>query len=246
MWIYINKPDQAIWLAKNYKWAWYLNIFSMTIVKTRLKNLSHLDFCHSDAGIRIQIYSLILWAVLSPSLNPCHAEKSKIPRQLLSTNQVTRSRVLIQVHTLNVKQCRSRSVGFYADLDRQCLQRQGISELSYIRVKGYVICLFLIVSHLIFYRSNSSHTLHCSQHLQLLSLFVLLSAQLAFYVNLHRAVIGPSATLTGRWRPDIDLRRMLTGCLSWRLWSSLDLSCSICNRQFRAKIGLISHLRTYK
>ena len=37
-------------------------------------------------------------------------------------------------------------------------------------------------------------------------------AQLAFYVNLHRAVIGPSATLTGRWRPDIDLRRMLTGC----------------------------------
>ena len=26
----------------------------------------------------------------------------------------------------------------------------------------------------------------------------LLSSQLAFYVNLHRAVIGPSATLTGR------------------------------------------------
>ena len=38
--------------------------------------------------------------------------------------------------------------------------------------------------------------------------------QLAFYVNLHRAVIGPSATLTGRWRPDIDLRRMLTGNVS--------------------------------
>ena len=31
-------------------------------------------------------------------------------------------------------------------------------------------------------------------------------SQLAFYVNLHRAVIGPSATLTGRWQPDIDLR----------------------------------------
>ena len=28
--------------------------------------------------------------------------------------------------------------------------------------------------------------------------------------------------------------------------SSSDLSCSIRNRQFRAKIGLISHLRTYK
>ena len=40
-----------------------------------------------------------------------------------------------------------------------------------------------------------------------------MGTQLAFYVNLHRAVIGPSATLTGRWRPDIDLRRMLTGKL---------------------------------
>ena len=28
--------------------------------------------------------------------------------------------------------------------------------------------------------------------------------------------------------------------------SSSDLSCSICNRQFRAKTGLISHLRTHK
>ena len=28
--------------------------------------------------------------------------------------------------------------------------------------------------------------------------------------------------------------------------SSSDLSCSICNRQFRAKIGLTSHLKTHK
>ena len=28
--------------------------------------------------------------------------------------------------------------------------------------------------------------------------------------------------------------------------SSSDLSCSICNRQFRARLGLISHLRTHK
>ena len=43
-------------------------------------------------------------------------------------------------------------------------------------------------------------------------------SQLAFYVNLHRAVVGPSATLTGRWWPDIDLRRMLTGYLvSWEV-----------------------------
>ena len=43
------------------------------------------------------------------------------------------------------------------------------------------------------------------------------SSQLAFYVNLHRAVIGPSATLTGRWRPDIDLCRMLTGFMLFSL-----------------------------
>ena len=43
------------------------------------------------------------------------------------------------------------------------------------------------------------------------TLFVQACTQLAFYINLHRAVIGPSATLTGGWRPDIDLRRMLTG-----------------------------------
>ena len=37
------------------------------------------------------------------------------------------------------------------------------------------------------------------------------TSQSAFYVNLYRAVIGPSGQLTGRWRPDIDLRRMLAG-----------------------------------
>ena len=42
-------------------------------------------------------------------------------------------------------------------------------------------------------------------------LHAIMTSQIAFYVNLHRAVIGPSATLTGQWRPDIDLRRMLTG-----------------------------------
>ena len=39
--------------------------------------------------------------------------------------------------------------------------------------------------------------------------------QSAFYVNLYRAVIGPSGQLTGRWRPDVDLRRMLAGKLVW-------------------------------
>ena len=33
MWIYINNLDQVIWLAENWKWAWHLNLFSMTRVK---------------------------------------------------------------------------------------------------------------------------------------------------------------------------------------------------------------------
>ena len=48
-------------------------------------------------------------------------------------------------------------------------------------------------------------------------------SQLAFYVNLHRAVIGPSATLTGRWRPDIDLRRMLTGFMYFAMLINIGL-----------------------
>ena len=53
------------------------------------------------------------------------------------------------------------------------------------------------------------------------------STQLAFYVNLYRAVIGPSATLTGRWRPDIDLRRMLTGKANI-LWDIPTILQNIC------------------
>ena len=32
MWIYNNNPDQVIWLVKNQKWAWLLNLFSRTRV----------------------------------------------------------------------------------------------------------------------------------------------------------------------------------------------------------------------
>ena len=37
------------------------------------------------------------------------------------------------------------------------------------------------------------------------------AAQLAFFINLQPSVIGPSAILTGRERPAIDLCKMLTG-----------------------------------
>ena len=50
MWIYISSLDQVIWLAENWKWAWNLNLFSMTRVKDvktldkRVHNLIFLFF----------------------------------------------------------------------------------------------------------------------------------------------------------------------------------------------------------
>ena len=56
----------------------------------------------------------------------------------------------------------------------------------------------------------------------------------------------------------VVLPTLLYACETWTVYqrhakklnhfhtSSSDLSCSICNRQFGAKIGLISHLRTHK
>ena len=34
MWNYMNIFDKLIWLAENWKWAWHLNLFSMTRIKT--------------------------------------------------------------------------------------------------------------------------------------------------------------------------------------------------------------------
>ena len=31
----MNNLDQVIWLAENWKWAWHLNLFSMTRVKEK-------------------------------------------------------------------------------------------------------------------------------------------------------------------------------------------------------------------
>ena len=34
IWISIKNPDQVIWLAGNWKWAWHFNLFSMTRVNS--------------------------------------------------------------------------------------------------------------------------------------------------------------------------------------------------------------------
>ena len=54
-----------------------------------------------------------------------------------------------------------------------------------------------------------NETLICTVEIE--SEKVTLEAQLAFFINVQRAVIGPSATLMGRPRLAIDLCRMLTG-----------------------------------
>ena len=54
-----------------------------------------------------------------------------------SASQIIWSRLLILIHKVNGKQCRSRSVGFFRSqhLDLHCLQRQEISGFSRTRVK---------------------------------------------------------------------------------------------------------------
>ena len=76
----------------------------------------------------------------------------------------------------------------------------------------------LLVQTSMFYKINGQS--HCAYKKGL--------PQLAFYVNLHRAVIDPSATLTGRWRPDIDLRRMLTGTVLCKRIHDIEIMCLDC------------------
>ena len=52
MWYYSKNPDQVIWLAENYKWAWYLNLFSRTRVKKteHSSSISQIHFCFLHSG----------------------------------------------------------------------------------------------------------------------------------------------------------------------------------------------------
>ena len=52
----------------------------------------------------------------------------------MSANHFDWSRLLIQIHILNDKQCRSRSVGFFRSQLIWCLRRQGIYGFSSTRI----------------------------------------------------------------------------------------------------------------
>ena len=84
-----------------------------------------------------------------------------------------------------------------------------------------------------------------NRKMQCFLMWTAMTAQLALYVNLHRAVIGPSATLTGRWRPDIDLRRMLTGC-SDCMNAQSDLSIRRANMSEGRFLHIVAQISTVK
>ena len=73
-----------------------------------------------------------------------------------SANQITWSRLLIQIHILNGKQCRSRSVGFFkpTDLDLHCLQNRtypgstglGLTRMTYSQIRGVCRKWFFLIS----------------------------------------------------------------------------------------------------
>ena len=70
-------------------------------------NLRPLDLVRCNTNCtELQIFLDALTLVMLNKLR-CHAHLS------YSTNQITPSRLLIQIHILNDKQCRSRSVGFF-------------------------------------------------------------------------------------------------------------------------------------
>ena len=121
-------------------------------------NLLHGNTLYQDVSWQplplVETQELLLLQLLTPiarienihaNIEPCNILTLVLLNKLrshahfwFSANQITWFWILIQIHILNDKQCRSRSVGFFrspTDLDLHCLQRQGISGFSRTRVK---------------------------------------------------------------------------------------------------------------
>ena len=76
MWIYSNNPYQVIWLAENWKWAWHLNLFSMTRVNspTRILGPRQDKLCcraHAKYWFDLELYGPVntVKVMLSRSFN---------------------------------------------------------------------------------------------------------------------------------------------------------------------------------
>ena len=125
-------------------------ILSQIILKTALCHIpAHLQFsqgfhssCSRKKCIQINVFHFIsLWKTFcGQHIYPKYSNRCHTHFQF-SANQTSWSRFLIQIHILNAKQCRSRSIHKPSDLDLHCLQRQGISGFSRTRVKNCWVIL---------------------------------------------------------------------------------------------------------
>ena len=60
MLIYSNNPEQIIWLVENLKWAWHLNLFSMTWVNNCMRVGWVSLYDGADLNLSLQGWCLIL------------------------------------------------------------------------------------------------------------------------------------------------------------------------------------------
>ena len=101
-----------------------------------------------------------------------------------------------------------RRIDVASTLMRRCMNIMCPLGSGRVKFSSQIFLLLLAIPRLFHKRSSSSLMQTSSSYAPTFSgntvsslnreTFLLQVAQLAFYVNLHRAVIGPSATLTGR------------------------------------------------
>ena len=149
MWIYIYNLDQVIWLAENQKWAWHLNLFSMTRVKTlsvhliaqtnsihpkmqnkQMKHQKNTRIPHSQSTALPWHQQKERWGTNNDKTNATY-EWIKMPHPLIIVSQ---SDCMIQVGGINSHtewQTVQIQIGWLlqkpTDLDLHCLLRQGMS-----------------------------------------------------------------------------------------------------------------------
>ena len=89
-------------------------------------------------------------------LNPCHAEKIKMPHTLLIVSQSDSLIQIVDIYPHTDWQTVQIQISWLTDLDLHCLQRQGISGLSRTRVESFTPLLFGVWHREFFPCSNSN------------------------------------------------------------------------------------------
>ena len=144
----------------------------------------------------------------------CHAHFQ------FSANQITWSRLLIQIHILYDKQCRSRSVGFFGCqliwiYTATLFPKQGISRFNRTRVKA--VTVFVLLMH-------SMLGENFSRHFEIFSYFSRELARLWHFIPLETVCMKCQCLFLGK------ISKI----------SSLFFFCRICPRSFLGKIKMSS------